>query len=80
MLTNNSLDFSLLSDQQQSVIQSFESGNNILVTGGAGTGKSYLLNFLKRNYPISRLEITASTGIAALNVGGSTIYSWAGIG
>ncbi len=76
----NSPDFSLLSDQQKSVIHSFENNKNILVTGGAGTGKSYLLNFLKRNYPISRLEITASTGIAALNVGGSTIYSWAGIG
>ncbi len=80
MFTNNSLDFSLLSDQQKSVILSFEAGKNILVTGGAGTGKSYLLNFLKRNYPPSRLEIAASTGIAALNVGGSTIHSWAGIG
>lgn len=73
-------DFSLLSDQQKSVIQAFDAGKNILVTGGAGTGKSYLLNFLKRNYSVSRLEITASTGIAALNVGGSTIHSWAGIG
>ncbi len=80
MLTKDSLDFSLLSDQQKSVILSFEAGKNILVTGGAGTGKSYLLNFLKRNYPPSRLEISASTGIAALNVGGSTIHSWAGIG
>ena len=80
MFTNNSLDFSLLSDQQKSVILSFEAGKNILVTGGAGTGKSYLLNFIKRNYPPSRLEIAASTGIAALNVGGSTIHSWAGIG
>ncbi len=73
-------DFSFLSDQQKSVVQAFEDGKNILVTGGAGTGKSYLLNFLKRNYPLSRLEIAASTGIAALNVGGSTIHSWAGIG
>ncbi|NBV06352.1 MAG: hypothetical protein EBS06_03830 [Proteobacteria bacterium] len=79
-MISHSLDFSSLSDQQKSVIQSFEAGKNILVTGGAGTGKSYLLSFLKRNYPISRLEITASTGIAALNVGGSTIHSWAGIG
>lgn len=79
-MNNNSLDFSLLSTQQQSVINSFQDGKNILVTGGAGTGKSYLLNFLKRNFPPSRLEISASTGIAALNVGGSTIHSWAGIG
>ncbi|MDX2083598.1 MAG: AAA family ATPase [Rickettsiales bacterium] len=80
MTVANKIDFSFLSDQQKSVIQAFEDGKNILVTGGAGTGKSYLLNFLKRNYPTSRIEITASTGIAALNVGGSTIHSWAGIG
>ena len=61
-MITNSPDFFLLSDQQKSVIQSFEDGNNILVTGGAGTGKYYLLSFLKRNYPASRLEITASTG------------------
>lgn len=73
-------EFSFLSDKQKAVIESFEAGKNIFVTGGAGTGKSYLLNFLKRNYSTSRLEITASTGIAALNVGGSTIHSWAGIG
>ncbi len=78
--TSTSLDFSFLSPQQKSVINSFESGKNIFVTGGAGTGKSYLLNFLKRNYPVSRLEITASTGVAAINVGGSTIHSWSGIG
>ena len=44
----NSPDFSFLSEQQKSVIQSFEAGKNIFVTGGAGTGKSYLLNFLKK--------------------------------
>jgi ATP-dependent DNA helicase PIF1 len=71
---------SLLSAQQQSVIEAFKSGKNIFVTGGAGSGKSYLLNFLKRNYGHLGLEITASTGIAAVNIGGGTIHSWAGIG
>ncbi len=73
-------DFSLLSDQQKLVIKSFESGKNIFITGGAGSGKSHLLNFLKRNYGQFGLEVTASTGVAAVNVGGATIYSWAGIG
>lgn len=77
---NFSPDTSSLSNQQKSVIEAFEQGKNILVTGGAGTGKSHLLNFLKRNYGPSRLEVTASTGIAAVNISGSTIYSWAGIG
>lgn len=82
MTTTNSFSAnrSLLSKQQNSVIDSFESGNNIFVTGGAGSGKSHLLNFLKLNYGHLGLNITASTGIAAVNIGGSTIHSWAGIG
>ncbi len=73
-------DLSSLSLQQKSVIEAFKAGKNLFVTGGAGSGKSYLLNFLKRNYGHLGLEITASTGIAAVNIGGATIHSWAGIG
>ncbi len=76
----SSPDFSLLSNEQISVIKSFEEGRNIFVTGGAGSGKSYLLNFLKQNYSHAGLAVAASTGVAALNIGGSTIHSWAGIG
>ncbi len=71
---------SSLSDEQLDVIKSFESGKNIFVTGGAGSGKSYLLSYLKRNYASLGLEVTASTGIAAVNIGGVTIHSWSGIG
>lgn len=71
---------SCLSDEQLDVIKSFESGKNIFVTGGAGSGKSYLLSYLKRNYSSLGLEVTASTGIAAVNIGGVTIHSWSGIG
>ena len=69
-----------LSTEQQAVIKSLEDGKNILVTGGAGTGKSFILNFIKKKYSGIGLEVTASTGIASVNIGGSTIYSWAGIG
>jgi ATP-dependent DNA helicase PIF1 len=69
-----------LSFQQQEIINQFNQGCNLFITGGAGTGKSYLLNYLKRNYNKSGLAVTASTGIAAVNIGGSTIHSWAGIG
>jgi ATP-dependent DNA helicase PIF1 len=77
---SNSPEISSLSKQQAQVIKAFENGKNIFATGGAGSGKSYLLNFLKRNYAQFGLEITASTGIAAVNIGGSTIHSWSGIG
>ena len=69
-----------LSDKQQKVIELFLQGKNLFISGGAGCGKSYLLNFLKRNFANNGLEITASTGISAVNIGGSTIHSWAGIG
>lgn len=69
-----------LSQQQSQVINAFDSGQNIFVTGGAGSGKSFLLNYLKRHYTKSNLVVTASTGIAAVNIGGSTIHSWSGIG
>jgi len=69
-----------LSEEQQEVVRAYEAGQNIFVTGGAGSGKSHLLNYLKRYYSHQGLEITASTGIAAVNIGGSTIHSWAAIG
>lgn len=69
-----------LSSQQKEIIAKFKEGKNLFITGGAGTGKSYLLNYLKNNYSKIGLEVTASTGIAAVNVGGLTIHSWSGIG
>lgn len=48
----------------------------------SGTGKSVLLREIIDHLRKSRrkVAITASTGIAAVNIGGSTIHSWAGIG
>jgi nucleoside-triphosphatase THEP1 len=57
-------------------------GKNILLTGAAGSGKTFLVNrFISycREHGIS-LAVTASTGIAATHVGGMTIHSWSGLG
>jgi ATP-dependent DNA helicase PIF1 len=53
-------------------------GKNVFITGAAGTGKSFLLNYIKEEYEY--LHITSSTGISAINIGGQTLHSWAGIG
>lgn len=48
-----------------------------------GTGKSVLLREIIKTLgggPSPTLGITASTGIASVNIGGTTIHSWAGIG
>ncbi|MES2677972.1 MAG: PIF1 family ATP-dependent DNA helicase [Pseudomonadota bacterium] len=70
----------LLSAEQKQAVYALEDGESIFISGSAGTGKSYLLQYLKANYSDSGLHITASTGIAAVHVGGQTLHSWAAIG
>lgn len=55
------------------------SGKNIFLTGGAGVGKSFNIKALKEIEGLD-VDFTASTGIAALNIGGSTIHRFAGLG
>jgi len=64
---------------QQEAYDAVCSGKNVCITGPAGTGKSVLLNCLREAFK-GGLDVTASTGIAALNVSGITIHSWAGLG
>ncbi len=68
--------------KQKQALEILKSGHNVLLTGPAGSGKTYLLNqyvaYLKKNK--IGVAITASTGIAATHIGGRTIHSWAGIG
>ncbi|KAG5507230.1 hypothetical protein JIQ42_06636 [Leishmania sp. Namibia] len=53
---------------------------SVFITGGAGTGKSHLLRTIIRALPASSTFVTATTGIAALNLGGSTLHSFVGCG
>ncbi|CAI4047679.1 DNA helicase PIF1 SKDI_13G0780 [Saccharomyces kudriavzevii IFO 1802] len=73
-----------LSKEQESIIKLAENGHNIFYTGSAGTGKSILLRemikVLKGLYGRENVAVTASTGLAACNIGGITIHSFAGIG
>ena len=50
-------------------------GDNIFITGKAGTGKSTLLKYFIKNIKKNKV-ILAPTGIAALNVSGQTIHSF----
>lgn len=58
------------------------SGANVLLTGPAGSGKTYVLNeFIRRAKREGKLvAVTATTGLAATHLGGNTIHAWSGIG
>ena len=60
------------------VLYLIKQGKNVFITGHAGTGKSYILSKLKEKIP--KLTITSTTGMAAVNVRGQTLHSWAGVG
>ncbi|MCK4391396.1 AAA family ATPase [Candidatus Bipolaricaulota bacterium] len=51
------------------------SGERLFITGKAGTGKSTLLQYFKGKTR-KRIVVVAPTGVAAINVGGSTIHSF----
>lgn len=67
---------------QETALSILKTGQNVYLTGSAGTGKTYLLNQYIEYLRVREvaLAITASTGIAATHVGGQTIHSWSGIG
>lgn len=63
-----------------------DKNKSVFFTGPAGTGKSVLMRAiiaqLKKKYTRDpeRLAVTASTGLAACNIGGMTLHSFSGIG
>ncbi len=68
--------------RQSSTLDILKTGQNVFLTGSAGSGKTYTLNqyidYLRaRRVPVA---VTASTGIAATHMNGTTIHSWSGIG
>lgn len=73
-----------LSKEQENVIELAKQGHNMFYTGSAGTGKSVLLRelikTLKEMHGPEKVAVTASTGLAACNIGGITVHSFAGIG
>lgn len=58
------------------------SGESAMLTGPAGSGKTYVLNqFIKHARASGKtVAVTATTGLAATHLNGSTIHAWSGIG
>jgi len=72
-----------LSESQKKAFEKFKKGDNILMLGAAGCGKSKavkeMYKYIKKNNS-KEMYITSTTGISAYNVGGITINSFMGIG
>ena len=60
--------------EQKEALSVLNSGANVFLTGGAGTGKSFLINRFKALNKGKSILLTAPTGIAAQQIGGATLH------
>uniref|UniRef100_A0A8C0K7A5 ATP-dependent DNA helicase PIF1 n=1 Tax=Canis lupus dingo TaxID=286419 RepID=A0A8C0K7A5_CANLU len=67
-----------LSEEQAAVLRVVLKGQSVFFTGR--TGKSYLLKRILGSLPPTGTVATASTGVAACHIGGTTLHAFAGIG
>lgn len=68
------------SPEQEAALDLLEDGESVFLTGGAGAGKTALINeFIRRN-PNRAIAQLGTTGNAAQLVGGQTMHSFFGLG
>lgn len=67
--------------KQIEAIEIIMGGHNVFLTGAAGSGKTWVLNecIEKLTESGKDVAVTATTGIAATHINGSTIHSWSRI-
>lgn len=66
---------------QNDAFKRLKEGENVFLTGAAGTGKTYVLEkFIRWARRHDRVvAVTASSGVAATHLEGTTVHSWSGI-
>jgi len=70
-----------LNAQQLAAIRMIDEGKNLFITGGAGTGKTLLINEINRIVGSrKRISVTSTTAFSAFLSKGITLHSWSGIG
>jgi ATP-dependent DNA helicase PIF1 len=68
-----------LSPEQRYALRLIQEGKNTVIIGGAGVGKSYVFQLATKCFFKKDIAIAASTGCAAMLVGGGTAHSLFGI-
>ncbi|GAB9463668.1 hypothetical protein Gpo141_00001118 [Globisporangium polare] len=70
-----------LTSEQRQIISLLAAKKSVFFTGCAGTGKSFLLQHILKigRQDKRRVYATATTGIAAYNIGGMTLHHFAGL-
>lgn len=72
----------ILSATQQTALDLIRSGENIFITGNAGSGKSFLVDHIQKDLNERGIPfvVCAATGSAAFQIHGITLHSFAGVG
>jgi len=69
-----------MTEQTKKIVSLMENGHSVLITGSAGTGKTYTMlevyNYFKGQ---KNVVLTSTTGINALNLGGITLHKFFGL-
>lgn len=77
----NEVSYEGLSTGQRNVVERVMLGKNVFFTGCAGTGKSFVLRrIIELCGSKPGVFVTAMTGAASIQVGGTTLHSFAGVG
>lgn len=73
-----------LAPEQEEILKEILAGKNVFFTGSAGTGKTFLLRYAIKKLKEQTLDgivaVTASTGVAAEQIQGTTLHKFSGVG
>jgi len=75
------IDTKMLSPQQQEIFKKISDGESVVISGNAGTGKSFMIKYIVDTLGKEKMiGLTAMTGMASVLIGGTTIHSFCGVG
>lgn len=77
---NSSQDVQLTPCQTKAFSVLKNTNDNIFLTGFAGSGKSFLIKKFLKGQDLKKMPVLASTGAAAVLIGGRTFHSFFGLG